>query len=352
MTNRIRLVAAIIVALLLVSIAVLVMGPAPNFSPEAPKPRSGALAPGPGATPGPAPGPASGALPAPAPTSPQSAAKPLAFDILRIEKDGALVAAGRAEPGAAVILRDERGILAEGRAGARGDWVLTPSRPLAAGDHLLSLESRDASGPPRVLDEKVAVSVPQPASPAPVIALAQPSVGPSRLLQGPPPVSGAAESTDLVIVTVDYDESGRLSVGGTAAPGDSVRAYLDNTAIGEGVVGADGRWAVTTPSPLAPGRYTLRADAIGPGGKVGGRVEIPFLRPDVLPSPGDGGMMFVVQPGNNLWALARRVYGEGTRYTVIYEANQAQIRDPDLIYPGQIFAVPDQPGRPPATSSP
>ena len=48
----------------------------------------------------------------------------------------------------------------------------------------------------------------------------------------------------------------------------------------------------------------------------------------------------VVQPGNSLWRIARRVYGEGPRYTVIYQANQEQIRDPDLIYPGQIFTVP------------
>jgi nucleoid-associated protein YgaU len=30
------------------------------------------------------------------------------------------------------------------------------------------------------------------------------------------------------------------------------------------------------------------------------------------------------------------------RYTVIYEANRTQIRNPDLIYPGQVFAIPPQ----------
>jgi nucleoid-associated protein YgaU len=49
----------------------------------------------------------------------------------------------------------------------------------------------------------------------------------------------------------------------------------------------------------------------------------------------------VVQPGNSLWRIARRAYGSGFQYTVIYEANADQIRDPDLIYPGQIFAVPE-----------
>src|SRR4029079_15480035 len=48
----------------------------------------------------------------------------------------------------------------------------------------------------------------------------------------------------------------------------------------------------------------------------------------------------IIQPGNNLWRLSRVIYGHGIQYTVIYEANRSQIRDADLIYPGQIFTVP------------
>lgn len=44
--------------------------------------------------------------------------------------------------------------------------------------------------------------------------------------------------------------------------------------------------------------------------------------------------------GDNLWRISQRTYGRGERYTVIYDANQNQIRDPDLIYPGQIFVLP------------
>ena len=47
-----------------------------------------------------------------------------------------------------------------------------------------------------------------------------------------------------------------------------------------------------------------------------------------------------VQPGNNLWTLAREHYGSGVMYTQIFTANLELIRDPDLIYPGQIFRIP------------
>lgn len=49
---------------------------------------------------------------------------------------------------------------------------------------------------------------------------------------------------------------------------------------------------------------------------------------------------FQVQRGDNLWQISRQLYGAGVRYSTIYEANSDQIRDPDRIYPGQIFVVP------------
>lgn len=44
--------------------------------------------------------------------------------------------------------------------------------------------------------------------------------------------------------------------------------------------------------------------------------------------------------GDSLWRISRQLYGAGIRYTQIYEANRGQIRDPDLIYPGQVLVAP------------
>ncbi len=48
----------------------------------------------------------------------------------------------------------------------------------------------------------------------------------------------------------------------------------------------------------------------------------------------------IVSKGDSLWRISQRIYGRGYRYTVIYGANQTQIRNPNLIYPGQIFVLP------------
>ncbi|MDP6058008.1 MAG: LysM peptidoglycan-binding domain-containing protein, partial [Pirellulaceae bacterium] len=72
-------------------------------------------------------------------------------------------------------------------------------------------------------------------------------------------------------------------------------------------------------------------------GKVVARVELPFSRTGPI---AEAETSVIVQPGNSLWRIARRILGQGTAYTTIYEANSDQIRDPDLIYAGQVFTVP------------
>ena len=101
-----------------------------------------------------------------------------------------------------------------------------------------------------------------------------------------------------------------------------------------------GQWHVSPKKTLSPGVYSLRADRIGDKGKVITRVETRFARLAPLKKGPDKGVV-LVKRGNSLWRIAREVYGAGIQYTVIYEANRKQIRNPDLIYPGQIFFVPD-----------
>ena len=52
------------------------------------------------------------------------------------------------------------------------------------------------------------------------------------------------------------------------------------------------------------------------------------------------GRAVIIKPGDNLWRISRKTYGRGIRYTTIYNANRSQIRNPNRIYIGQIFKIP------------
>jgi nucleoid-associated protein YgaU len=55
------------------------------------------------------------------------------------------------------------------------------------------------------------------------------------------------------------------------------------------------------------------------------------------PSP----VTITVQPGFTLWGIAQERLGDGVLYVQVFEANQEKIRDPNLIYPGQVFSIPE-----------
>jgi hypothetical protein len=285
------------------------------------------------------------------------------FDVVRVNPRGDAVIAGRAAPDAEVTVLDGGRVIGTAKADQRGEWVLLPGEPLAPGGRELSLTSRVPGSDAELRSEDVVVLVvPEPFEdvagrpadgPGEALALVVPreGAGPSTVLQTP----GAprpAESSRIVlgetvphppggvsVDVVDYSEKGTVTIGGRAQPGMEVQVYLDNVLAGRSTTDAEGRWRLHPDRPIEPGRYTLRADQVGREGRVTARAEIPFQMADLgmdLPA----GQAVVVQPGNSLWRLARRTYGSGVQYTLIYDANQEQIRDPHLIYPGQIFALP------------
>ncbi len=264
------------------------------------------------------------------------------FDIARVGPAGNVVLAGRAEPGAMVAVNDGDVTLGQARADARGEWVLTPDAPLAPGGRELSLSARSAAGLDVKGHDTVLLIVPAPtAAPSPVVALLVPPAGAPRALQGAPDAASKPGGKKLALNAVDYDEHGAIRFAGTAPPSAPVRVYVDNTAVGDAISDAQGYWTLTPQGAVAAGVHRLRVDQLTAAGRVFARVELPFQRTSVPPEQLASGRV-VVQPGQNLWRLARRVYGTGVRYTVIYLANFDQIRDPRLIYPGQALALPAQ----------
>lgn len=329
--------------------------------------------------------PGSGAAPAQPATGEAAEPKliPPSFDVVRVNPSGDAVIAGRAAPDAEVTILDKGKIIGSVQADNRGEWVFLPDSALDPGEHSFTLESKpdDVPASPAVKRESetsVVVLVPQVAKdiagrssnqPAGALAIEVPKsgTGPTRVMNVPNQLAEASAGAPKVpeISAIDYDSAGRAILSGRAPGGARLFVYLDNQPIGETAANADGFWSFTPAAPIAPGLHVIRVDQVDQAGKVLARAQTPFEQAAVplaaqagagagagaqqtasaeSAPDGNGGTMtdgtIVVQPGNSLWKIARENYGRGIRYTVIYEANRDQIANPDLIFPGQVFAVP------------
>ena len=264
------------------------------------------------------------------------------FDIALIGPDGRGVIAGRAQPEAKIILLDGDKELAQDQADANGEWIIiAQDPPLSAGKHELRVIQHVDGRAPMTSDQVVVAIVPDQKQSGPeekTLIWISPSAGAAKLMQ-PPSAAGVPKSGDLVMSTLDYDEGGHITVTGKASPGAVVRAYINDTMVAEGQTAADGSWRLVLAKPVEPGKYRLRLDRLAKDGKPVARLELPFERIPVPPATGNSERLVVVR-GDSLWNIARAHYGTGFQHTLIYGANKDQIRDPDLIYPGQVFSLP------------
>lgn len=177
----------------------------------------------------------------------------------------------------------------------------------------------------------------------------------------------------VTVKAIETEGGEKLYVSGASRPKASVRLYLQNKLVGETVASPVGQWQLKSIMPLPQGRMTVRAEEFRRSdGAVLARREVPFQRdPKIVGSlkvridPGktidetiadptanglDGAKVsgkmvstdiVIVGRGDNLWTIARRLYGSGVRYTTLYSANDDQIRNPSNVFPDQELLVPN-----------
>lgn len=280
------------------------------------------------------------------PVIPKRAVAPPSFDVVRIsDVDCTAVMAGRAPSQAIVRIAANGEIIATLRAENDGSWAHVVSEPFKPGGVELTLTAETTAGRAES-PESVVLVVPDCADLSDdkkAIALLTPKnrTG-TRILQEPDRADRIAMPQGLNLGKVDYDDKGNLEMSGNGAPDAELRAYVDGVYAGRARADAQGQWRIMPETEIAPGLHVLRVDHVDSSGVVLARIELPFARvaPASVEVTAD---QVIVQPGNSLWRIARRTYGRGISYTTIYEANRDRIRDPNLIYPGQVFELPDLP---------
>ena len=276
--------------------------------------------------------------------------KPPSFDVVRVNPKGDAVIAGRAEPGAEVTVKDADEVLGKVTADKRGEWVLVPEKPLSSGARQLSLQEKTTGGDEKSSKNVVVLFVPEKKqsgesnkSEAIVVLMPREGQGASRVLQELAPSksddSAAKSDKDLSLKVIDYDEEGRVILSGKAPPGSEVRALVDEKTVGTAQADKSGDWQISPSKPVVSGQHAIRIEQVSKSGIVLAKLNVPFSRAIVRTGSLAPGTV-VVEAGNSLWRIARATYREGTKYTLIFAANNEQIGNPNVIFPGQIFVLP------------
>ena len=233
--------------------------------------------------------------------------------------------------------------------------ALVPAVPVATAETVAIAEAQSgATGLPPL--------VPLPdLDPASVTIAAAPETAPAQPATAAPidaPVAIVPETLAIEAVEIEDD---KLFIAGQAKAGQTIRLYVGETSIGDVLTNPGGRWLFQGSVTVPAGETAIRADVVGPDGSVIARANVPFTRPDAskfaaiaVPEPNltlpnepptlalqPVSNSVIIRRGDTLWQIARRVYGRGVRYSTIYGANAEQITDPNRIWPGQVFAVPE-----------
>lgn len=274
------------------------------------------------------------------------------FDVVRITRGGAGLMTGHAPPASKVEVLADGKMIGEATADAKGEWILIIGKPLKSGGVELGLQSGDMfhfGRKPILSPFIVVVVVPGTAKDhfidgegegVVVIESPRDRAGSSMIMQRPGRVTAGEAADGLGFDVMDYGDDGKAVLSGRAPAYSEVRFYLDNHFQGYAVADQNGRWEIALKDVVGQGQHVMRADQVGDKGKVQLRLEAAFERLKPL-DPLKTNEKIIVQTAKDMWQISRKIVDDGFHYALIFRADKDQIKDPDLVYPDQVFDLPN-----------
>ena len=311
-------------------------------------------------------------------TAAPSAAAPLtsSVQVTAVEFEGSKIfVAGSATGGSTVrSLVDDREI-GKSTTEASGHFVVEGDVDLSVGSHIITVEELNADGTAKV---RVRVPFERPQTDQATVAMQTPSASSSATTTAAPAENQSTASDRATFEKLRADVAKAFGILSNLYK-DQATPALDQAIAGRSavVIGLKSLSEFRTAAATEPaftafaGDITAKARqlltsveawpndvaAIGKGiASLASRLAELHITAPAAPAPqapagpqtfeqaplAESQNSVIIRRGDTLWQISRRVYGQGVRYTTIYLANEDQIKNPDLIEPGQIFGVPKE----------
>lgn len=251
------------------------------------------------------------------------------FDLVRIEKSGNIIVAGRNVRESNVSIMINKKIVATEHTNKSGEFVYAPNEALKPGNYVISLVDAEKN---IKSEDSVFVYISEQGYKNSVSLLM--TKNGSKVMQAPVLADG-----DLVVSKIDYLDNGRMIVTGRALPRLRVSLSLDDKYLGFARVSDYKNFGLGADvGNLESGKeYKLNIRLHDGEGTTIANIEHKFIMPEMT---GDDNTFYTVRRGDCLWIIARNFLRKGILFTMIAERNN--INNPDLIYPEQLLQIPLQ----------
>ncbi|OCJ69865.1 peptidoglycan-binding protein LysM [Agrobacterium tumefaciens] len=311
-------------------------------------------------------------------TAAPSAAAPLtsSVQVTAVEFEGSKIfVAGSAPAGSTVRALVDYREIGKSTTEASGHFVVEGDVDLSVGSHIITVEELNADGTAKV---RVRVPFERPQTDQATVAMQTPSASSSATTTTAPAENQSTASDRAAFEKLRADVAKAFGILSNLYK-DQATPALDQAIAGRSavVIGLKSLSEFRTAAATEPAFTAFASDitakarqlltsveawpndvaAIGKGiASLASRLAELHITAPAAPAPqapagpqtfeqaplAESQNSVIIRRGDTLWQISRRVYGQGVRYTTIYLANEDQIKNPDLIEPGQIFGVPKE----------
>ena len=275
------------------------------------------------------------------------------IDIIKVSPDGSFVIAGKGQPNSNINILNKGDLIDSSIVDSDGNWVVISKENLKTGDNLISIDQINNNG--LVLrhkqlfitkidklkkDQPLVISVPNKNGEN-INIIQQPSEKQKIYkVENDLGIQKKIKSNKKIfnVKTIFFNENGFVSIKGKVNFGKKIELHIDKK-IMETIKIENSNWQYNSDKIIDYGLHDLLVVLKSDKDEILDKITLPFMRIE-MPYNDVPENFILIKPGDMLWTIAYRLYGDPFKYIQIFEENKDQITNPDLIFPGQLFSIP------------